>query len=60
MEFKFEKTDKQDNIHTAYSKLYKVSKKHEKLHKLTTRKLSEMELERENLSTKVDEANQTI
>ena len=28
---KFEKMDEQDDIHTAYAKLYKVSKKHEKL-----------------------------
>ena len=29
MESKFEKMDEQDDIHIAYSKLYKVSKKHE-------------------------------
>ena len=45
MESKFEKMDEQDDIHIAYSKLYKVSKKHEKLYRLTTRKLSEVELE---------------
>ena len=28
MESKFEKMDEQDDIHTAYTKLYKVSKKH--------------------------------
>ena len=28
---KFEKMDDQDDIHTAYKKLYEVSKKHEKL-----------------------------
>ena len=60
MEAKFEKIDEQDDIHTAYSKLYKVSEKHEKLYKLTTRKLSEVELEWEELSTKVDKANQNI
>ena len=60
MESKFEKMDDQDNIHTTYSKLYKVFEKHEKLNKLATRKLNEVELEREELSTKVDEANQTI
>ena len=60
MESKFENMDNQDNIHTAYSKLYNVSKKHEKLYKLATRKLSDVELEHEELSTKVDEANQTI
>ena len=52
--------DDQDNIHTTYAKLYKVSEKHEKLYKLATRKLSEVELEREELFTKVDKANQTI
>ena len=60
VESKFEKMDEQDDIHTAYAKLYKVSKKHEKLYMLCTKKLSEVELEREELSTKVDEANQTI
>ena len=60
MESNFEKMGDQDDIHTAYSKLYKVFKKHEQLYKLATRKLSEVELEREELSTKVDEANQTI
>ena len=60
MESKFEKMDKQENIHTAYSKLYKVFEKHEKFYRLATRKLSEVELEQKELSTKVDEANQTI
>ena len=60
MESKFEKMDKQENIHTAYSKLYKVSEKHEKFYRLATRKLSEVELEQKELSIKVDEANQTI
>ena len=60
MESKFEKMDEQDDIYTAYTKLYKVSKKHEKVYRLGTRKLSEMELEHEELSTKVDEANQII
>ena len=40
--------------------LYKLSEKHEKLYRLTTKKLNDMELDREELSTKVDEANQTI
>ena len=57
MESKFEKIDDQDDIHIAYTKLYKVSKKHEKLYRLATRKLSEVELEHEELSTKVDESN---
>ena len=57
---KFEKMDEQDDIHTAYAKLYKVSEKHEKMYRLTTKKLSNVELEREELSTKFDEANQTI
>ena len=54
---KFEKMDEQDGIHTAYAKLYKISKKHEKLYRLATKKLSEVELDREELSTKFDEAN---
>ena len=57
---KFKKMDEQDDIHTAYAKLYKVSKRHEKLYRLSTKKLGEVELEWVELSTKVDEANQTI
>ena len=57
---KFEKMDDQDDIHIAYEKLYQVSKKHEKLYKLATKKLSDVELDREELSTKFDETNQTI
>ena len=60
MDSKFEKVDEQDNIHTAYAKLYKVSEKHEQLYRLATKMLSHVELDREELSTKVDEANQTI
>ena len=57
IESKFKKMDDQDDIHTTYTKLYKVSEKHEKLYRLATRKLGEVELERKELSTKVDEAN---
>ena len=60
VESNFEKMDEHDDIHTAYAKLYKVSEKHEKLYRLSTKKLSEVELEWEEPSTKVDEANQTI
>ena len=60
VESKFEKMDEQDDIRTAYVKLYKVSKKHEKMYRLASKKLSEVELEREEFSTKFDEANQTI
>ena len=60
VESKFEKMDDQDDIHTAYEKLYKVSEKHEKLCRLATKKLNNVELNREELSTKFDEANQTI
>ena len=56
VESKFEKMDDQDDIHTAYEKLYK----HEKFYKLTTKKLNDVELNREELSTKFDEANLTI
>ena len=52
--------NEQDGIHTTYAKLYKVSEKHEKLYRLATKKLSDVELEREEISTKFDEANQTI
>ena len=57
---KFEKMDDQDDIHTAYKKLYKLSEKHEKLYRLVTKKLNDVELDREELSTKLDKANQTI
>ena len=60
MESKFEKIDEQDDIHTTYAKLYKVSEKYEKMYRLATKKLSDVELEREEISTKFDEANQTI
>ena len=60
VESKFEKIDEHDDIHTTYANLYKVSEKHEKLYRLSTKKLSEVELEWEELSNKVDEANQTI
>ena len=60
VESKFEKIDDQDDIHTAYEKLYKLFEKHEKLYRLTTKKLSDVELDCEELSTKFDKANQTI
>ena len=37
--------DEQDDIHTAYAKLYKVLKKHEKMYRLASKKLSDVELE---------------
>ena len=57
---KFEKMNDQDAIHIAYEKLYKISEKHEKLYRLATKKLSDVELDREELSIKFDEINQTI
>ena len=54
VESKFEKIDEQDDIHTTYAKLYKVSKKHEKLYRLATKKLNDVELEQEEISTKFD------
>ena len=60
VESKFEKMDEQDDIHTAYAKLYKVLEKHEKMYRLASKKLSDVDFEREELSTKFDEANQTI
>ena len=44
VESKFEKMDKQDDIHIAYAKLYNVSEKHKKLYRLATKKLSDVEL----------------
>ena len=40
--------------------MYKVSEKDEKLYRLATKNLSDVELDREELSIKFDEANQTI
>ena len=57
---KFKEMNDQDDILIAYEKLYKVSEKHEKLYRLATKKLNDVELDREELSTKFDEANQTI
>ena len=57
---KFEKMDDQDDIHTTYEKLYKVSEKYEKLYRLATKNLSDIKLDWEELSIKFDEANQTI
>ena len=57
VESKFRKMDEQYNIHIAYAKLYKVLEKHEKMYRLASKKLSDVELKREELSTKVDEAN---
>ena len=57
---KVEKIDEQDDIHTAYAKLYKFSEKHKKFYRLASKKLSKVELEREEISMKFDEANQTI
>ena len=41
VESKFEKMDEQDDIHTAYAKLYKVLEKHEKM--LASKKLNDVE-----------------
>ena len=38
VESKFEKMNEQDDIHTAYAKLYKVSEKHEKMYRLASTK----------------------
>ena len=40
--------------------MYKISEKHEKLYRLATKKLSDVELDCEELSIKFDEANQMI
>ena len=60
VESKFKKMDDQDDIHTAYKKLYKLFEKYEKLYRVATKKLSDVELDREELSIKFDKANQTI
>ena len=60
LESKFEKMDKLDYIHTTYAKLYKVSKKHEKLYRLATKKLGDVEFKQEEIFTKFEEANQAI
>ena len=53
----FEKMDDHDDIHAAYEKLYKVFEKHYKLYRLANKKLSDVELDREELSMKFDKAN---
>ena len=53
----FEKMNDQDDIHTAYEKLYKVSEKYKKLYRLATKKLSDVELDREEFFIKFDTAN---
>ena len=57
MDSKFEKMDDHDDIHVAYEKLYKVFEKHDKLYRLANKKLSDVELDREELSMKFDKAN---
>ena len=57
VESKFKKMDDQDDIRTTYEKLYKVFEKHEKLYRMATKKLNDVELDREELSTKFDEGN---
>ena len=42
---KFEKIDEQDDIYTAYAKLYKIFEKYEKLYRLATKNLSDVELD---------------
>ena len=59
MESKFEKMDEQDDFHTNYVKLYNISKRHKKLYRLATKKLSDVELKQEEISIKFDAANQT-
>ena len=44
VESKFENMDEQDDIHTTYSKLYKVLEKHVKMYRLATKKLSDVDL----------------
>ena len=60
MDSKFEKMDDQDDTHIAYKKLYNIFEKHEKLYRLATKKLGDVKLDQKKLSTKFDEANQTI
>ena len=52
--------DDQDDTHIAYKKLYNVFEKHEKLYRLATKRLSDVKLDWEELSTKYDETYQTI
>ena len=44
----------------SYEKLYKLFEKHEKLYRLSSKRFSDVELQREEISIKFDEANQTI
>ena len=45
VESRFEKMDDQNDIYIAYAKLYKVFERHEKLYRLATKKLSDVELD---------------
>ena len=45
VESKFKKMDEQNDIHTAFAKLYNVLEKHEKMYRLASKKLSNVELE---------------
>ena len=45
VESKFEKMNEQDDIHTTYAKLCKVSEKHKKMYRLASKKLNDVELE---------------
>ncbi|KAL0001019.1 hypothetical protein SO802_014800 [Lithocarpus litseifolius] len=58
VESKFEKMDEQDDIHTAYAKVYKVSKKHEKLYRAQLERTSSAKLD-EMLSLQKSAFNQT-
>ena len=53
-----EEVDEEEDL--GESKFEQVSKKHEKLYRLATKKLSNVELVREEISTKFNKANQTI
>ena len=46
--------EEEDVVESKFVKLYKVSKRHEKLYRLATKKLSEVELERKEISTKFE------
>lgn len=56
-ESNFKKLDDNDDIQIAYSTLYKNSKRYEKFYRLAMKKLSKVEIKRDNLSTKVDKGN---
>ena len=59
-ENQIENPDEQDDIKKACENLYRNFKMYEKLYRFPLKKLGEVEIDKENLSTKIDERNRII